>query len=261
MKTKEQMDELLKGVVVHCTTEEEANQVLDLANKLGYKWRSFAQSCRYQRLGESTCYNIIGGSYQTAEYYRVNNYAIITAQEFIDMVVNEEENKMETQEVKTEVDVTSLIPEGYEIDRENSTLECIKFKKKILTYDDVAKELFDEKAAHNLRCGIAEFKKMIGCHDYSEYLECSSKEQVMKLAAINKILNVAKYLNKGWKPNFKDANEEKYFPFINDDGELKFGLSVRYNDSFVNFRDRKITQQATEILGEETFQLALSIDY
>lgn len=36
------------------------------------------------------------------------------------------------------------VPEGYEIDQENSTFECIKFNpiKKKLTYDDIAKELF-----------------------------------------------------------------------------------------------------------------------
>ena len=42
---------------------------------------------------------------------------------------------MKTKEVKIE------IPQGYEIDNEKSTLECIKFKpiKKDITYNDVAR--------------------------------------------------------------------------------------------------------------------------
>ena len=48
---------------------------------------------------------------------------------------------METKEVKIN------IPEGYEIDKENSTFECIKFKssKEYTTYKDVCVNLFAEK--------------------------------------------------------------------------------------------------------------------
>lgn len=259
MKTKEQMDELLKGVVVHCTTEEEANQVLDLANKIGYKWRSinsFAQSCRYQSLGESTCYNIIGGSYQTTKYYRVNNYTIITAQEFIKMV--NEENKMETKEIKTEVDVNSLIPEGYEIDRENSTFECIKFKKKELTYDDVAKELFYNKKSYFLNG--SETNIIMNTIGYREAENCTSEKQVMKLAAINKILNVAKYLNDGWKPNWDDEKEDKWIISIKD-GDIYYYITRRNQYPIVYFRTQELAQQAVEILGEDTIRLASSTDY
>lgn len=35
---------------------------------------------------------------------------------------------MNTKEIKI------TVPEGYEIDKENSTFECIKFRKKVLTY-------------------------------------------------------------------------------------------------------------------------------
>lgn len=45
---------------------------------------------------------------------------------------------METKEIKIQV------PDGYEIDKENSTFECIKLKpiNKFLTYEDVAKKMF-----------------------------------------------------------------------------------------------------------------------
>ena len=49
---------------------------------------------------------------------------------------------METKELKIN------IPEGYEIDKENSTLECIKFKpiKKYITYKDICAELFKKES-------------------------------------------------------------------------------------------------------------------
>lgn len=45
---------------------------------------------------------------------------------------------METKELKIQA------PEGYEIDKENSTFECIKFKpiKKDITYEDICNNLF-----------------------------------------------------------------------------------------------------------------------
>ena len=44
---------------------------------------------------------------------------------------------METKELKIQV------PEGYEIDEENSTFECIKFKQiKDATYKDICSNLF-----------------------------------------------------------------------------------------------------------------------
>lgn len=89
---------------------------------------------------------------------------------------------METKELKIQV------PEGYEIDKENSTFECIKFKpiKKCLTYDDVAKELFK---------GRNKYIHAFSASDGWKESVCTSDKQVEKLLAINKLMNVAKYLN------------------------------------------------------------------
>lgn len=50
------------------------------------------------------------------------------------------QNNMETKELKIQA------PKGYEIDREKSTFECIKFKpiKKDITYEDVCEKLFKD---------------------------------------------------------------------------------------------------------------------
>ena len=40
-----------------------------------------------------------------------------------------------------ETEIRIQVPEGMEIDKENSTFECIKFKPKEITYVDIQKKL------------------------------------------------------------------------------------------------------------------------
>lgn len=262
MKTKEEMDELLKNVAVHCETEDESNQVLDLADKLGYKWRtgkSFKIVDNYQYYYEWTCYYILEGTFDRKTYFEREQFHVISAQEFIKMV--NEENKMENKDIKTEVDINSLIPEGYEIDKENSTLECIKFKKKKLTYEDVANKLFSANKAYYL---LGDKIESISPTDHSCYWgadNCTSEKQAMKLAATNKLLNVAKYLNKGWKPNWDNYEEYKWKINIIQGISIYCNQSFSSQESIVYFKTKELAQQAVEILGEDTIKLALSMDY
>lgn len=156
---------------------------------------------------------------------------------------------METKELKTQV------PEGYEIDKENSTFECIKFKpiKKHLTYEDVAKELFEGNDKyiyffpHNKGWMNAVF---------------TSQKQIEKLISINKLLNVAKYLNREWKPNWKDADERKYFIYICPrDCYIGVKSATIHMSDIVYFKSEELAKQAMEILGEETIKTALSTDW
>ena len=117
---------------------------------------------------------------------------------------------METKEMKI------FPPDGYEIDKENSTFECIKFKpiKKELTYDDVAKNLFCDNECYY----IDQYSNInICCVGVTENVSknpviCTSKNQAEKLLAINKLMNVAKHLNGDWIPDWEDNNNEfKYY--------------------------------------------------
>ena len=123
-------------------------------------------------------YSIIGNTYK---------YTL----EMFDQVINEpKENNMETKEIKIKV------PEGYEIDRENSTLECIRFKpiKKELTYEDVAEELFSSSLFTldtigricNVCSTISKFDKY----------NATSKKQLERLLALNQLFNIAEYYNR-----------------------------------------------------------------
>ena len=77
--------------------------------------------------------------------------------------------------------VTIDIPEGMEIDIENSNLTngIIKFKTKSITYNDVYNELNDTNITINI---------------------CFGNE--VKLKALVKLMNIAKYDKYEWQPNW-----------------------------------------------------------
>lgn len=99
---------------------------------------------------------------------------------------------METKEIKIN------IPEGYEIDKENSTFECIKFKlkssKKYITYEDVCKSLFPNIGYYTTSHG-----EIINDKLFDEYIidlnNAPNKKQLERLLALNQLMNIAYYYN------------------------------------------------------------------
>ena len=101
------------------------------------------------------------------------------------------------------------IPEGYEIDKENSTFECIKFKpiKKYLTYKEVAEKLNKDT------CFFIAKGKIQSYAQYASYDNpgvANSYRQIEKILAINQLMNIAKYYNGDWKPDWNNKYELKY---------------------------------------------------
>lgn len=153
-------------------------------------------------------------------------------------------------------------PEGYEIDQENSTFECIKFKPKRLTYEKIAKELFETKetfwptsygeVSYN-SCGVQEA--------YRDLTNCTSEKQAHKLLAINKLMNVAKYLNAGWKPDWNTTEPKYYIEIGVEYDTIETDSCTSYNSRICYFNSRELAEQAIEILGEDTIRLALSTDW
>lgn len=161
---------------------------------------------------------------------------------------------MNTKEIKI------TVPEGYEIDKENSTFECIKFKKKELTYEDIAEKLFMDRVSYYIGNG-AEIVSYMPDKD-AVHLEnnATSEKQLQRLLAINKLMNVAEYLNGDWKPDWKNSNYSKWYitwnhrlcKFILDSGQV-----LQSNN--VYFKTPDLALQAIEILGEEEVKLALGV--
>ncbi len=164
---------------------------------------------------------------------------------------------METKEIK----ITP--PEGYEIDKENSTFECIKFKKKSLTYGDVTRELFKNKRFFYIKDnGVIEsnaFTVTLADAIYNSN-NATSKKQLEKLLAINKLLNTSVFLNNGWKPDWSNEREHKFYIGI-EEKEIYVNDTDTNNESFCYFKCPALAQRAIDILGEDTIRLALSTDW
>ena len=98
---------------------------------------------------------------------------------------------MDTKEVKIQV------PDGYEIDKENSTFELIKFKpiKKYITYKDVCNKLFKNFQGY-LLSGYGEIEYFSYESDKFEPNSATNRKQLDRLLALNQLLNITEYYNR-----------------------------------------------------------------
>lgn len=97
---------------------------------------------------------------------------------------------MESKELKIQ------IPVGYEIDKDNSTFECIKFKpiKKDITYKDVCNTLFENNTGYYIdQYGKINFYN-IGTNRFNTN-NAPNGRQLKRLLALNQLLNIAEYYN------------------------------------------------------------------
>lgn len=121
---------------------------------------------------------------------------------------------------------------------------------KPLTYEDVSRELFGNKKFMTVECHF------------------TSYQQAKKLLAINKLLNVAKFLNKNedgtpWKPD--EANVDEFWTLgickYNDEIETICVGNYDFRTEIVYFRTEELGNQAVVILGKDVVRLALSSDW
>ena len=159
------------------------------------------------------------------------------------------------------VKIEDICPEGYEIDKERSTLEKLIFKLR-MCYKSIAQELFKNNKTKyfiNTR-GCIEDTEISDC--FWDLTVCTSEKQAKKLLAINQLMNVAKYLNKDWKPDWNNDNEKKYtISFDRNNKKINITWNVLVNKCPVYFKTEELAKKAIEILGEETIRLAFSTDW
>jgi hypothetical protein len=150
-------------------------------------------------------------------------------------------------------------PEGYEIDKENYSFEKIVFKEveEKLTYEKIADKLFQYKKHYYIAGDGGIMGTSIG---WSCPNTASTKHQLERLLTLNKLMNVAHYLNDGWEPDWKDHSEYKYFIYYNNNKKIfQIDSNTFVNYGIVYFKSKELAQQAIEILGEETVKLALGV--
>lgn len=135
------------------------------------------------------------------------------------------------------------IPEGYEIDKENSTFERIVFKPiSSLTYTDVCKNLFKGGTRYYLT-SCANIESVAGGIYYKN--ESSDPRQLKKIVAINQLFNIAKYYNKDWEPDWNN-------------NDIKYRIIFDYhNGCFIIFKTRDLNHGMPVFKNEEDAQAVI----
>lgn len=128
-----------------------------------------------------------------------------------------------------------------------------------ITYDDICKELFLEKTAYWVydKGYINEGKQSI--RSYTDSVNCTSSAQAKRLAAFNKLQNIAKYLNEGWKPDFCDP--EKKWVIVKDEKSFSTRYNQAVNDADVYFKSEELANEAIRIMGKESLNDLFSTDW
>ena len=128
-----------------------------------------------------------------------------------------------------ETEIRIKVPEGMEIDRENSTFECIKFKPKKLTYDYIS--IVMSPKTHPVY---------------------TIRRHQSKCDTFRKLLEVADYLNGDWKPDWDNKEQCKYIICYNHETK-QFGTDFYSYTSItpIVFPSEENALKAIEIIGEE----------
>ena len=129
-------------------------------------------------------------------------------------IIFKEINNMENSQL------TIDIPEGMEIDLENSNLAkgIVKFKKKYITYGDILQECPTNFSGLRVR-----------------------NHCIDKILAISKLMNIAKHYNGDWEPDWNNQDEYKYFIICNR-GTYKVDHGWTSICSNIYFKNKKDAQ-------------------
>ena len=112
---------------------------------------------------------------------------------------------------------------------------------KPITYDDICKELFLDMIA------------------YKKSVKCTTPEQVKRLDAYNKLMNIAKFLNGDWKPDFYGYHENWN---ICKDGDTFVAMYTKTLDKgSVYFKNAELANKAIEIMGKDSLNDLFSTDW
>lgn len=132
-----------------------------------------------------------------------------------------------------------------------------------ITYDEIADKLFLGNEAYT-NIGFGKVKKYFipNIHHFAiQEGNCKTKAQVLKNLAFNKLINIANYLNDGWRPNFGEFLDSVYCIGRNKDGKVIPITCYAYNTGQVVFPSSYICKQAIRIMGEKSIHDLLNTEY
>lgn len=130
------------------------------------------------------------------------------------------------KEIKKDMEIkdnqlTINIPEGMEIDLQNSNFDTgvIKFKKKELTYKDI--------------------QDSVGKYPTFTFVTPRNR---LKLNAINMLMDIAKYYNGDWKPDWSNIKEDKYSILCWENNYYDIGCNGKACKNVIFFKNREDAQ-------------------
>lgn len=133
-----------------------------------------------------------------------------------------------------------------------------KTQEKPITYDDILKELFLDKIASWVGRNKI-YTAPIGVVNYNDQNNCTTEAQAKRLFAFNKLMNIAKYLNGDWKPNF-DGDHGNWN--ICKDGDTLLATYTRtLNRGSVYFKSEEATNEAILLMGKDSLNDLFSTDW
>ena len=127
-----------------------------------------------------------------------------------------------------------------------------------ITYDDVLKELYYKKTAYWVSSSNIKHATT-GEGSYNDINNCASKAQCKRMVAFNKLQNIAKYLNKGWNPDFPGSNN--YTICKNYAGEYSILGNRKRQAGAIYFMTKDLANEAIRLMGEESLNDLFSTDW
>lgn len=127
-----------------------------------------------------------------------------------------------------------------------------------ITYDDICKKLFLHKRTYWVYSKKIE-NNVSGYITYNDLSNCTSTAQAKRLVAFNKLQNIAKYLNDGWKPKF-DGNQQNWNIVKSDDTFIAMH-TTSISKACVYFKSEDLTKEAIRLMGKESLNDLLSTDW
>lgn len=128
---------------------------------------------------------------------------------------------------------------------------------KPITYDDICKELFlGKKTYWSYKDGV--YTDKASPSNYKDVDNCTSEAQAKRLNAFNKLQNIAKYLNGGWKPNFEDSSKNWY---IYKDILYRVTFVHTTNQGIVYFKNADLANEAIRLMGKDSLNDLFSTDW
>lgn len=127
-----------------------------------------------------------------------------------------------------------------------------------ISYDDICKKLFLHKRTYWVYDKKIE-NNVSGYITYNDLSNCASMAQAKRLAAFNKLQNIAKYLNKGWEPDFRSP--EKKWCIVKDGESFSIRYNQAINDASIYFKNEDLANEAIRLMGKESLNDLFSTDW